>query len=80
MSVLPTSAKSAWSKSTRRTFRYFEIPRSLRALVRAREFGLIVLAAAVGALAGLVVAAILLDVLNCLNISELRHRDRNGFS
>jgi chloride channel protein, CIC family len=52
MSVLPSSAKS-----TRRPFPYFEIPRSLRALVRAREFGLIVLAAAVGALAGLVVAA-----------------------
>jgi CIC family chloride channel protein len=35
----------------------FEVPRSLRALVRARESGLILLAGAIGALAGLVVAA-----------------------
>src|SRR4051812_9587928 len=35
----------------------FEVPRSLRALVRARESGLILLGGAMGALAGLVVAA-----------------------
>ena len=35
----------------------FEIPRRLRAFVRAREIGIIALAAAVGAIAGLVVAA-----------------------
>src|SRR5215475_14212554 len=34
-----------------------EVPRFLRTLVRARESGLVVLAAAIGALAGLVVAA-----------------------
>jgi chloride channel protein, CIC family len=40
----------------------FEIPRSLRALVRARESSLILIAAGVGALAGLVVASMGLAV------------------
>src|ERR1700704_678737 len=48
MSTLPDSAKSI-----RRFFSYFEVPRSLRALVRARESSLIVLGAGIGALAGL---------------------------
>jgi CIC family chloride channel protein len=48
MSALPDSAKSI-----RRFFSYFEVPRSLRALVRARESSLIVLGAGIGALAGL---------------------------
>src|ERR1044072_2528290 len=38
-------------------FGAFEIPQSLRALVRAREAGLIALAALIGVIAGLVVAA-----------------------
>jgi len=37
--------------------RYFEAPRRLRAFVRAHETSLVVLAALVGTLAGLVVAA-----------------------
>src|SRR3989440_5373948 len=40
----------------------FEVPRAMRALVRARESSLIFLAAGVGALAGLVVAAMSLGV------------------
>jgi CIC family chloride channel protein len=40
----------------------FEVPHRLRAIVRARESSLILLAAAVGALAGLVVAAMSLGV------------------
>jgi CIC family chloride channel protein len=57
MSTLPSSAKP-----TRRPYPYLEIPPSLRALVRARASGLLVLAAAIGALAGLVVAAMSLGV------------------
>src|SRR3984893_8576097 len=40
----------------------FEVPRSLRALVRARESSLILIAGGVGALAGLVVACMSLAV------------------
>jgi chloride channel protein, CIC family len=42
---------------TQRLFSYLEVPPTLRALVRGREWSLIVLGAAVGAAAGLVVAA-----------------------
>lgn len=45
------------AQSTWRLIRDFEIPLSLRALVRARESSLIFLGAGIGALAGLVVAA-----------------------
>jgi CIC family chloride channel protein len=41
----------------RRLFLSIEVPQALRALVRAREYGLIAVAAIVGVLAGLVVAA-----------------------
>jgi CIC family chloride channel protein len=51
MSALPDSAKSI-----RRLFPSFEVPRSLRAVVRARESSLIVLGAGIGGLAGLAVA------------------------
>jgi CIC family chloride channel protein len=43
--------------SAKLIFGAFEVPQSLRALVRAREAGLIVLAALIGLIAGLVVAA-----------------------
>ena len=43
--------------STPRLLSYLEVPRALRALVRGREWSLIVLGAGVGAAAGLVVAA-----------------------
>jgi chloride channel protein, CIC family len=43
--------------STQRLFSYLEVPPTLRALVRRREWSLIALGAAVGAAAGLVVAA-----------------------
>jgi hypothetical protein len=49
------------AQSTRHLIRHFEIPRSLRALVRARESSLIFLGAGTGALAGLVVAAMSRD-------------------
>ncbi len=39
-----------------------EVPQAIRALVRAREYGLIVIAAVIGALAGLVVAAMAFGV------------------
>src|ERR1700755_2998885 len=52
MSVFRDGTQSAW-----RMARSFEIPRSLRALVRARESSLILLGGGVGALAGLLVAA-----------------------
>ena len=47
MSVFLTGTQSAW-----RMVRGFEVPRSLRALVRARESSLVLLGGAVGALAG----------------------------
>jgi CIC family chloride channel protein len=48
--------------SLRQRLSALEVPHSLRALVRAREWGLILLAGAIGALAGLVVAAMSLAV------------------
>ena len=51
MSTGTTSARPSWRQLQ------FEIPPSLRALARARESSLVVLGAAIGALAGLVVAA-----------------------
>jgi CIC family chloride channel protein len=50
----PPDAKFGVAKQLRRTL---EIPRALRALVRARESSIVVLGAVVGGLAGLVVAA-----------------------
>src|SRR5262245_42610970 len=50
------------AKSTRRLIRHLEIPRSLRALVRARESSVIFLGAVIRPLAGLVVAAMSLGV------------------
>src|SRR5258708_40184181 len=52
MSVSFKGAVSGWQRLSG-----LEIPRSVRALVRARESGLALLGAAIGALAGLVVAA-----------------------
>jgi CIC family chloride channel protein len=52
MATLPAGADSP-----RHPFPYFEVPRSVRALVRAREWSLTLLGAVIGALAGLVVAA-----------------------
>jgi chloride channel protein, CIC family len=57
MSVFLTGTQSAW-----RMVRGFEVPRSLRALVRARESSLVLLGGAIGALAGLLVAAMSLGV------------------
>ena len=57
MSGFFNSTQSAW-----RTVRGLEVPRALRALVRARESSLILLGGGVGALAGLVVAAMSLGV------------------
>src|SRR5258707_11540459 len=51
MSVSFKGAVSGWQRLSG-----LEIPRSVRALVRARESGLALLGAAIGALAGLVVA------------------------
>jgi CIC family chloride channel protein len=51
MSTLPAPA------AARRPFPHLEVPRALRALVRAREWSLAMLGALIGALAGLVVAA-----------------------
>jgi hypothetical protein len=51
MSIPSKSAPSRWQRLSS-----FEIPRSLRVLVRTRESGLVLLAGAIGALAGLVVA------------------------
>lgn len=51
MSISSKSAPSRWQRLSS-----IEIPRSLRVLVRTRELGLVLLAGAIGALAGLVVA------------------------
>src|SRR5262249_46626990 len=51
MSIPSNSAPSRWQRLSS-----FEIPRSLRVLVPRRESGLVLLAGAIGALAGLVVA------------------------
>jgi chloride channel protein, CIC family len=74
--MIPTSAKFGL-RSARLEFRRsasavlsrltsFEIPRRLRAFVRAREISMVVLAVAIGAMGGLVVAAMitLVDVLH----------------
>src|SRR5258708_10230997 len=53
MSVSFKGAVSGWQRLSG-----LEIPRSVRALVRARESGLALLGAAIGALAGPVVAAV----------------------
>lgn len=45
------------ARTVRKLFPSFEIPQSLRALVRTREAGLIVLGGLIGALSGLIVAA-----------------------
>src|ERR1700722_15209214 len=55
-SVRPLYMCCRWGALTARVLARFEIPRRLRALVRARESSLIGLAALVGVLAGLVVA------------------------
>ena len=57
MSLASKPAPSNWQRLSG-----FEFPRSLRALVRARESSLILLGGAIGALAGLVVAAMSLGV------------------
>jgi chloride channel protein, CIC family len=51
------STPQTGAQPTRRLIPHFEVPRSVRALVRARESSLIFLGAVIGALAGLVVAA-----------------------
>jgi chloride channel protein, CIC family len=53
-------AKSAWSRWRLPT--HFEVPRSLRVIVRARESSLLILGAGIGALAGVVVTAMGLAV------------------
>src|SRR5579871_849313 len=53
---LQPPGRRPWSALMRVATRRLEIPRRLRALVRARESSLVALAAAVGAIAGLVVA------------------------
>jgi CIC family chloride channel protein len=53
-------SKSAWLHC--RLPSHFEVPRALRAIVRARESSLLVLGAGIGALAGLVVATMSLAV------------------
>src|SRR5262249_16230595 len=57
MSSSPKSVRLAW-----RLWPDLEVPRALRALVRARESSLLLLGALIGALAGLVVAAMSLVV------------------
>ncbi|MBV9555859.1 MAG: chloride channel protein [Pseudolabrys sp.] len=52
MSIAPNPGTRSWF-----LFPGFEIPQALRALVRAREVGLVALGALIGALSGLVVAA-----------------------